>query len=221
VTSNSDALLAARECDDTKYSIIQAFSQAFQPEVIYIGQPTGAHKQQVSHTARQHTKVNTKVNASRKMAMVLMAKTLDMARPLDATRLMFLAIARLAELVWMAACCIAIVGLTWYKLLDIAIEPTIAKPTIAKVLDMARVLDAARLMARARPLDSARLMFLAIARLTWIVAWCIVTAMRSKWLIPCWHQFVTMASVYDARLIRNCEARLACLLASHIMYTNE
>ena len=74
-------------------------------------------------------------------------------------------------------------GLTWFKLLDIASEPTAANP-------------------------------LGIARPTTV-------AMRSKWLMSCWHQFVTMASVYDARLIRKCEARLACLLACHIMYTNE
>ena len=37
VTSSNDALLAARECDNIKHNI----SQAFQPEVIYIGQPTG------------------------------------------------------------------------------------------------------------------------------------------------------------------------------------
>ena len=54
-----------------------------------------------------------------------------------------------------------------------------------------------------------------IARLTWIVAWCIDAAMRSKWLMPWWHH------VYDARLTRNCEARLASLLAFHVMYANE
>ena len=177
--------------------------------------------------------VNTKVNASRKMATVLMAKALDMARlldaarliararPLDAARLMFLAIARLAELAWMAACCIAIVGLTWCKLLDIAIGPT-AGLTWFKLLDIASEPTAAKPLGTARPTTVARLTWCQdIARLTWIVAWCIATAMRSKWLMSCWHQFVTMASVYDARLIRNCEARLACLLASHIMYTNE
>ena len=171
----------------------------------------------------------------------LMAKALDMARlldaarlmararPLDAARLVFLAIARLAELAWMAACYIAIVGLTWCKLLDIAIGPT-AGLTWFKLLNIASEPNAAKplgtarptILGTARPTTVARLTWCQdIARLTWIVAWCIATAMRSKWLMSCWHQFVTMASVYDARLIRKCEARLACLLACHIMYTNE
>ena len=189
-----------------------------------------------------------------------MDKPLDMARPLDAPRLMCLAIVRLA---WMAVCCIAIAGLTWCldiarltwplawwldalamptldgtdtdtastlvtKLLDIA-----SGPTATKLLDVASEPTAAKPLGTARPATVARLAWIIyiarlawtwcqdIARLTWIVAWCIATAIRSKWLMPCWHQFVTMASVYDARLIRNCETRLACLLASHIMYTNE